>query len=351
MSKGKELLKSLDYIDDKYLDLVEEMTVKKNRIWWKSGVAVAACVVLVLASGTAVAYATNLFGLKDVIIRTEPKEEELPDEPFIPTSEVELPDGSKILYNEIGDSTMIPPEGTTEEEIPIPTSTGDINETISLNGFAGTPEANASAEWDEYYWNYVDTHELTNDPVEPDAFGEDLKCYCPYNQEMADKMREIVAKYNLKLHTEPMSVLFEDFDAYFGGRLCPDSLSECYGAHGYTDGTISFDAGFVDEDGYQFDIQFDCHEKGYFDDVCLTIGNSEDYIQENYVTKNGTEVSLSLSPYKGLIIVNYDNKFIVVNMLLNMYEKYENDDWTRGEFTMDKMKAFADEWNFELLNK
>lgn len=350
MSKGKELLKSFDYIDDKYLDLVEEMTVRKNRIWWKSRAAIAACVALVLVSGSAVAYATDLFGLRKMVVRTE-KKEVLTEEPFEPVSEEILPGGKeKVVYNEAGDSTIVSVDGTTEEAKPVPTSTGDNIEIVSLAGFAGTPEANAATEWEEYTEEYTAHHELTNEEYDPGMYGADIKNYTSvYDAEMADKLREIAGKYNLKFHTELTSIAFDDFDSYFGGRLYPDTLNECFGGHGYTDGTIYFSATFLDEYGYQFSTQFSSHPKGYMNDVYLNIGNTEDYIQEEYVTKDGTKVLLALSPYKGLIVADFDDKFVVVNMLLDMYEKIENDDCIEGEYSMDKLKEFADQWNLELL--
>ncbi|MDO5155073.1 MAG: hypothetical protein Q4D51_03820 [Eubacteriales bacterium] len=346
MKKGKDLLKSFEYIDDEYLDLVEEMTVKKNKVWWKSGMAAAICFG-VLSSASAVAFAANLFGVKDLVISTEKKESvnaTIEDKENASEGEhtetVIAADGSEVscTYEISGE----------DEKTPVDTNaTVDL---ISLAGFRDSSEAKALKEW----YAFCDTYDVDgkirdeHNYDEPDTWGEDVKLYGVYSDEMAEKLREIAGKYQLKLHTKTDTISYDQFDSFFGGKLLPEG-TECFGAYYYEDGSITFDADYCDADESLIDYQLSRRAKGTFDETYLAIGNSEEYVQEQYKTKDGSNVILALSDSKGMIIMDSEKYFTIINIMSEDYGKYEGEKFIKEEFTMDKLKAFADTFNLELL--
>ena len=125
-------------------------------------IAVLAAVVCLLLACGATAVATNLFGLRDLIIA--------------PEAEVGF-DGNK-----------------------------ETVELISLQGYADSPEAQAAGEWQEFYAAYVPTLNLDNSIFAP---GTAYNNYSVYDQTMADKLEEIAEKYHLTLY-ENMADLFDE---------------------------------------------------------------------------------------------------------------------------------------------
>ena len=79
-------------------------------------------------------------------------------------------------------------------------------EFISLQGYADSPEFQATGEWLEFEDGYdrdfsivtAFDEEVKRTGVDP--FEEKYGAYLIYSQEMADKVDEITAKYNLQLH-------------------------------------------------------------------------------------------------------------------------------------------------------
>ena len=60
--------------------------------------------------------------------------------------------------------------------------------------------------------------------------------------------------------------------------------------------------------------QFTRNVKGTFSNVALTVGGIDDYKQWKYVTENGQTLLLANSGYKGLIILETEKSFVVVNV-------------------------------------
>lgn len=356
MSKGKDLLKSFEYIDDEYLDLVEEMSVKNKKVWWKTSAA-AAAVVGVLASASVVAYASNLFGIKDLVIASKQNDEVVTEAvsteaisqdvetKTVITSEGETKTIKTADGNEVG--VLVEETPGTEKDAVNENSTIDL---ISLSGFNTSPEAMATAEWMEFCDNYDKDGSIrdAHNYDELGAYGEDVKLYNVYSEEMANELREIVAKYNLDLHKEKGTIAFNDFEEYFGGKLV-SSETECTSGYTYDDGTVQFEASLKDKDGYVIEYQFRRNTKGIFDEVYLNVGNAKGYAQEEYTTKDGSKVILACSDETALIIVDKEKSFSVVNIMADWYEKDNGAETIKGEFTMDKLEEFADTFDFSLL--
>ena len=111
----------------------------------------------------------------------------------------------------------------------------------SLQGYPDTPEYKASAEWNKFEQSYdrdgkiLDKADAEQKRTGVDPFGEKYGSYLIYSQEMADKVDEITAKYNLKLHTG-----FDDGDEKRleekVGDIFNDNITG--GAYFYDDGTF-----------------------------------------------------------------------------------------------------------------
>lgn len=73
---------------------------------------------------------------------------------------------------------------------------------ISLSGFNDTPESQALAEWQSFLEGYdQDGSIIASVGNNPTGFEDRYGMYLVYTQEMADKLEEIIAKYDLRLHS------------------------------------------------------------------------------------------------------------------------------------------------------
>ena len=185
---------------------------------------------------------------------------------------------------------------------------------ISLQGYAGSPEYLAAKEWNEYLLSYDEDKsiigEISNNPTNLDSKYTE---YQVYTQEMCDKLEEISQKYDLKLHSVLNTVDQAELDYRVGGEFTSDNLSRGW-AYIYEDGTFQFD-GDVYLNNTQVLFQLRRSVKGTLDEVVLTIGNIENYQESQYQTASGEPVMLAVSPTKGLIIADFEECFITVNVL------------------------------------
>ena len=115
-------------------------------------------------------------------------------------------------------------------------------DTLSLQGYAGSPEYMAMLEWSEFRQNYDRDGEILasvgNDPTPWDEkynFGGN---YGIYSQEMADTLDAIADKYALTLHSGLTSASIDELRERFG-----DFCSEIRYGYGYCfdDGSFSCD--------------------------------------------------------------------------------------------------------------
>ena len=209
---------------------------------------------------------------------------------------------------------------------------------ISLQGYAGSPEYLAAKEWNEYLLSYDEDKsiigEISNNPTNLDSKYTE---YQVYTQEMCDKLEEISQKYDLKLHSVLNTVDQAELDYRVGGEFTSDNLSRGW-AYIYEDGTFQFD-GDVYLNNTQVLFQLRRSVKGTLDEVVLTIGNIEHYQESQYQTVSGETVMLAVGPSKGLIIADFEECFITVNVL----GSYGID------ITEEHLKYIADSINYSVL--
>ena len=270
-----------------------------------------AAAVCLLAAFSAVAYAAGWFGLRDMELTEKVTESQ--------------PDGTEV---------------TTE----VPTGL------ISLQGFGEMPEKLAIEEWQAFLNSYDQDGAIINSiGNSPTGFEEDYLFYQVYTQEMADKLEEILAKYDLKKHTYMLDDLYtnEALCAQVGGNFLGEN--QAYSTYMYEDGTFKFD-GEIDLVGYgTLNYQFMRCVRGSLTDVVGSVGNTADYMEWGYTTTSGIPVTLALAPYKALVIVGLPDSFVTINVLAGT-ETSEDDIFSSGAFFAENLESFADSFDFSILS-
>ncbi len=222
----------------------------------------------------------------------------------------------------------------------------DDKDTISLQGYSGSPEYQAALAWAESLHSYDrDGAELKKVGNQPTGFEEKYSYngYHVYTQAMADKIDEISAQYGLALHTGGMqAATVAELEARFGDFLSTYN----YGGYYYADGTFQSDC---EQGGISFQLRR-CM-KGTLDTVLLNITDAEQYEQWEYETASGVTVLLALGPDKALILADLDESFVAVNVLGGTAapEPGTEDEFAPSPMTAERLQALADSIDFSIL--
>ncbi|MDE7254364.1 MAG: hypothetical protein K2O32_15695 [Acetatifactor sp.] len=287
------LNQAFQYVDDKYLDIVEQERIsrvnphKRLMPYWGKAVVACFCLFLILVVLPIVAIAANWFGLRDLLIPEVP--------PVSPAQNEEYSGNAQQMPDQVDERA---------------------SEFIGLSGYQGSPEGQALAEWQAFLATY-DTdntilEEIGNGPTETDDTRYGL--YGVYTQDMADKLEEIIQKYGLKLHTDINVVSQEELVFRVGGDFMQDGLIR-YWAFIYEDGTFGFDGDIELQDYGTVAYQFMRMVKGTFNEEVLHIGDVSDYQEFEYVTSGGERVSCALGSDKALIYMDSESCFILMNVM------------------------------------
>lgn len=304
----QETLGDLGYIDAPSREQEKKSTVKVRRV-----VLIAAAVCMLLALG-ATAVAGNWFGLRELL---------LPEKQII-TPPVEPSDDGE------------PPVKGDEQE----------TDAISLAGFNDSPEAKATAEWQAYLQECRDAGMMDGLGNNICAGSAPYHYYQVYNDEMAAKLDEIVAKYGLKLHNELYLLTEDELIALVGDFIGENRVDTPYI---YDDGTFKFDGELTIEGYGVLDYQFQRCVKGTFTDILLTIGDASEYTEWRYTAKDGTELLLALSPHKALIIADMPDSFVTVNVLAGT-DPEKNEIFSSGPITGVELMTLADSIDWSMLS-
>ena len=215
-------------------------------------------------------------------------------------------------------------------------------EFISLQGYADSPEFQATGEWLEFEDGYdrdfsivtAFDEEVKRTGVDP--FEEKYGAYLIYSQEMADKVDEITAKYNLQLHKNLSDCDTDIVREKFGNVFS----EEVFGAgYMYDDGTFQLDCTYKN-------IEFQIRRcmRGYFDTVYLNVGNIDNYEQWTYVTKDGYTVYLGIRS-DGHAVISIDLEDSFVSMSIMPWDS----DLNQVIHTREELEDLVDQINFSLL--
>ena len=299
--KSMDLLETIGSIRDKYiLEAHSRTATPKKRIPSKRLFLIAAILALMLLLVGCVAY---ILGLKDVYV---------------------------------GEYTYDAGFGET-----------GVSNSISLQGYVGTPNYQAAKEWNDYI--------STCDPGDPDVIlgyesHMEYMAYLCYTPDMEAKIDEICDKYGLQilgpthLTDNPMR-MFTDLGI---DNIIADGTVALVdfdgGAYYYRDGTFQLPGITTltwEGNPWPYPVTYDyrCVMKTAFDGVCLNVGDLNQYDEWTYTVKDGTEVLLALSEEKALIIADLPTHFITVNIL-------KPNDGLQASMDHSALEAIADTFRF-----
>lgn len=264
--KEKRLLNVLGQVDEKYIaEAIPNKSRRKHS--YKKLAIIAACLCLLFGLSI-VAYASNWFGLQDLL----------------------LPDISGTSPEENGEDGM-----------------------IGLSGYQGSSEWKALAEWQVFVNEYDPngTFFQATDNRLDDSFVR-YSCYLVYSQEMADKIDEIATKYSLNLHTTSINLQTNQEVLATLGDFGEDERG--YYTYMYEDGTFEVLGTIQFEDIGAWDYQLLRAVKGTFHNAMLDVGDVSKYQETSYETACGISVTLALGPEQVLILADLADSFVTVHI-------------------------------------
>lgn len=211
---------------------------------------------------------------------------------------------------------------------------------LSLQGFAGSPEFEAAKEWAEFLDGYDRDREIWNSVNEdgrtPAEFMQEYTAnqYNVYSQEMADELHRIAEKYGLALHTGgSVSMTIPELEERVGDFLPVTEMGGNYNA----DGTCS--AVCRTDNGEQYVLYRSM--KGVLDTWTIPVRDAESFEQWTYQTACGVTVLICLSEETGWIVADLEKSFVTVRVLLD--SQYPD------PITGEQLQTIADGIDFSLL--
>ena len=206
-------------------------------------------------------------------------------------------------------------------------------EFVSVVGYADSPEYQATAEWLDFEDSYdsdrsiLEAHDAEIRRTGVDPF-EEYNCYLVWSQEMVDKINEITAKYNLKLHKNMTDCDEKVISQKYGNVFSGDFTG---GGYMFEDGTFQLDALCG---GINFSIRR-CM-RGYFDTTYINVGDKSTFEEYTYTTKCGVTVTIAkgqntmMGVERWIVTANLEKSFVTVSIMgldydLNTHE-YSNEE-------------------------
>lgn len=212
--------------------------------------------------------------------------------------------------------------------------TENTKETKEAEIAFGVPESNewkASQEWWEFLNEYTQTAEYSEavdkadenlkNGITDDTFSRYPESYGIYTQAMADKLEEILKKYNLKLEGERTFVYsYEEFLNYteFENFVTAPNTMNFLSAVIYEEGNWHGDFDFMNKEGEKvYTGQISASHKGVLDSLCLRLGDLTDYDEWNYTNANGDSLYLMTNHNTKLSYIFYNGEKDFINVHLN----------------------------------
>lgn len=208
------------------------------------------------------------------------------------------------------------------EDLVLPVESGDGEaRPLSLSGYNDTPESRALAEWLQFQKEYdPDGTILGGLSNTLDQSLANYNAYLVYTPEMAQKLEEIAAKYDLKLHktmydTTAHPELVEPLGDFLG-----QAPGQVYNM--YEDGTFHVDDWVTLTTGDYGVVEFQLQRsvKGTFHDALVYLDPGQ-FTQWDYTTQRGLRVKLALGPNRSMILVDFKDCFVTV-LVLGGVEQY-----------------------------
>ena len=290
--KEKRILYAIGYVKDQYIEEMYETELPAIKKYSPRRIVMIAAVIalLLLLMGCAVVY---FFSLQDM---------------------------------KIGEYNFYVPPAYDEDGNLIPVETHAPITQISLQG----ANKDALAEWLAFTNAYDPDLEIAGQADQAMKAGEPLGIpenyqytYGCYSQEMADKLNEIVEKYDLKLlstdivcQTYESSILFDSLG--IDSLFLPAATVEQESCNGYffPEGTfdismyLNLEAGNCKLENNLVSYRYSVKE--FFDPAYGSIGEINDYTQWNYTRKDGKTVLLVLNERTARIYADLPDAFVSI---------------------------------------
>lgn len=242
-----------------------------------------------------------------------------------------------------------PPAASTapaESVVPVESK----QDTISLQGLSDSPEYQAAVEWKAFLDTYGDGGALEAIGDGPTGLEDDpdyqrLSLYTVYTREMVEKLKEITEKYDLDVHREMNIIDHDELCRRVGGGFLSEEHGKYWG-YIYDDGTFQFDGNAYVKGYGQVEYQLRRTVKGVFDDVFLNVTDVSEYNQWQYETASGETVLLALGPGKALVLGDFPDCFLAVNVLAGTNP--DDPTWP-GNLDREDLEALADGIDFTVL--
>lgn len=286
---------------------------KGNRKW----AAAAAVALLVIGGSVTAAERSGLFKVEDMVIE-ETKQE----------------GNAEIAY------------GTSESN---ETEQEEVSQ-IAF-GIPGSNEWEASKEWQEFYYEYWETDEYLDacdridenlrKGIKDDTFSQYPESYNIYTQKMADKLEEILKKYNLKL--EGKQVIVDSYEKLLSQMKIENFITKSENmdmpfAVTYEEGNWHGDFTMGSEGGLS-EGQISVSHKGVLDSLGLNLGDLSNYEEWNYVNTNGDSLDLMINSETDRSYIFYEGAqdFVVINL--------------DSALTKEQLQKTADAFEFSKISK
>lgn len=292
-----DLFHAMECIDEKIIENSEvKNTVIYPKKFTKRTLLLVAALCLLLAFGT-VALATNLFGLRDMLV---------------------------------------------------PSNDPEIKNEMVLSGYTSSPEYMAAADWKAFENSYDPDGSILAqiDPEGPEDAHLDEKYnhYNVYTPEMASELERIAAKYGLTLYgkfaSEIPGSFVEKLIVNDDTEFSDSAYNSMLGGYMFDDGTFHFDGIFDASAGrLSVNYQFRHSVKGVFDPTFLNIGDIETYQEQVIVTSSGVQLMTALSEQQAVLISEFDDCFISINVMGG----------TDEGITFDDLKDLANTFDFSTI--
>lgn len=232
-----------------------------------------------------------------------------------------------------------------------------VQHVLSLHGMINSPTYLAHQEWFEFYEEYSENHEITEEEnffVPP----EEYQAYPVYNQELMDKVDEIAEKYSLKLLGACAYFQRWESDIFYlatgvESYLTPDSVATTENQSGYfyQEGNFKVEFDLLMPDGKQYwnhpvygSIYYSKADN--FDTIPFYINDPNNIEQWNYITEAGNELLILYSEFGKYALVFCVNADSMIYIRFDTH--YENADGKITHMTKHQIEQIAEQFDYSL---
>ena len=217
-------------------------------------------------------------------------------------------------------------------------------ETLSLNGYQGTPEYAACTEWESWLAEHHAEFPL-DDSLEHETPDNYYEFYDAAYQEQAEQLDKIIKKHGVRLHESCIYANTDEIYAMLGtGPFISDEYEDGTG-YIYNDGTLKLDFAKIENGLYDLNSIF-VGVKGTITMIYSPIDISSGYEEWSYQTSSGQTVDLVITPTNSHILFETESAYIHVSSVRVQQATMDNPHPQNPNHTRDSLEALADSIDF-----